>query len=47
MHKNKYPCGVFVFFTVHARAKMDFNFFALAGELCEAFFSLLRSLSTG
>jgi hypothetical protein len=26
MHKNKYPCGVFVFCAVHARTKMIFIF---------------------
>jgi hypothetical protein len=42
MHKNKYPCGVFVFYAVHARTKMIFIFFAF-GELCEAFFRSSRS----
>jgi hypothetical protein len=44
MHKNKYPCGVFVFCAAHARAKMDSNLFAF-GELCEAFYTPPRSLS--
>ena len=30
--------SAFLYFcAVHARAKMNFNFFALVGELCEAF----------